>query len=151
MNSLARIVILTRPAEAVTAAASVAAAAALTCALACGASRPAPEAAGPTAAAAEVESLRTRFAEAYFAIACMANQGRDPETSFTPLRKPLDYLEGLEAEKSPKLARVSDILMQHGFAAIQDFRVVEARLRADPKWWTDRIDAPFVDELKKCP
>ncbi|MBM4395649.1 MAG: hypothetical protein FJ087_08160 [Deltaproteobacteria bacterium] len=117
---------------------------------ACGGAQPAPQPVLRTAPAEDPDSIQARFERTYFKVACMANAGRDPETTIVPLRKPLDYLEGLTAEKSPKLARALEMLRREGFGGVADFRVVEARLRESPDWWNNRIDARFVDELKAC-
>ena len=104
-----------------------------------------------TAPAADANSLQSRFSRAYFAIACIANAGKDPEMTITPLRKPADYLEGLESTKSPKLPHALEILSREGFPTLEMFRGMETRLRGDHRWWQKEIDDPFIDQLKKCP
>jgi hypothetical protein len=111
-----------------------------------------PEVAGPPAAPppeASVLSLNARFERAYYKVACMANAGRDPEMTITPLRKPVEYLEGLAEKKDPKLNRAMRILLDEGFPSLDDFRAVEQRMRQDREFWA-RLESRFIDELKAC-
>ena len=116
---------------------------------ACGGAQPGPK---PVAVpVADANSVQARFARAYFAIACIANAGKDPEMTITPLRQPADYLEGLESSKSPRLARALEVLAREGFTTLEMFRGMETRLRGDLRWWEPEIDAKFIDQLKSCP
>ena len=125
----------------------------LLAALAAGACGGAQTESRPAAAAPAVDanSPQSRFARAYFAIGCIANAGKDPEMTITPLREPQDYLEGLESTKSPKLPHALEILAREGFTTLDMFRGMETRLRGDLRWWEREIDAQFIDQLKKCP
>ena len=118
--------------------------------LGCGGAKPAPESPAQVQQPEEGTSLHARFEQAYFEVACMANAGRDPELTITPLKKPLDYLEGLEAEKSPRLSRALSILANYGFMSTEHFRQVEMKLRSEPDWWNSHIDNQFIDRLKAC-
>lgn len=104
---------------------------------------PAPGAAPATSA------LEARFEAAYFRLGCMANPGKDPESSLSPLRKPADYLNSLVANKDPKLAKALEVLNANGFPTVSDFQQVELRLHGRVAYW-QTVDARFIDELKKC-
>jgi len=94
-------------------------------------------------------ALRDRFETAYFALACMANRGIDPLTTIVPLKKPIDYLDGLVERQDPQLEAVMRILQASGFSTIEGFKSLEARLRADREYW-NTVEQRFVDELLKC-
>lgn len=102
----------------------------------------------PKPVVVEEDTFETRFARAYFAIACIANAGKDPEMTITPLRRPLDYLES--AEKSGRAARALEILKSNGFTSIEAFREAELALKQRQTWWQSTIEARFIDELKAC-
>lgn len=97
----------------------------------------------------EEEGLRQRFEAAYFEIACMANKGVDPLMTYKPLKRPIDYLQGLAERNDPDLPAAMKVLQRHGFASVEVFKAVEMRLRADRTYW-NTVDARFVDELLKC-
>jgi hypothetical protein len=126
---------------------TILAACALTLLVSCGA----PEVQAPVARApAQDDSLEARFKRAYFAVACLANAGKDPEMTITPLRKPLDYLEGAGGTRIGRAGKAMDALAANGFPTVEAFRDVETRLRDRTAWWQSQIDARFVDELKAC-
>jgi hypothetical protein len=115
--------------------------------VACGA----PEVQAPVAGApARDDSIEARFKRAYFAVACLANAGKDPEMTITPLRKPLDYLDGAGAASQGRAGKAMEALAASGFPTVEAFRDVERRLRERTAWWSSQIDARFVDELKAC-
>jgi len=96
------------------------------------------------------DSVEARFARAYFEIGCLANAGKDPESTFTPLRNPCDYLEGLRDRGGAPLQRAVQVLQKNGFGGLEDFRALRLTLKARKDWWQDTIDARFIDELKRC-
>lgn len=96
------------------------------------------------------DTLRRQFEAAYFAIACIANHGKDPEMSITPMRRPSDYLAAVEGTGSPQESRVIRLLNDNGFPGIAAFRNLEIRLRGDRAYW-GTVEDRFIPELKRCP
>lgn len=96
------------------------------------------------------ETLRRQFETAYFAIACIANHGKNPEMSITPMRRPADYLVAIEGQGTPAETRVLAILSENGFLGIPMFRNLEVRLRTDRAYW-GTVEDRFVPELLRCP
>lgn len=95
------------------------------------------------------ETLRRQFEAAYFAIACIANHGKNPDTSITPMRRPADYLVAVEGQGTPAETRVLAILKENGFLGIPMFRNLEVRLRTDRAYW-GTVEDRLIPELRRC-
>ncbi len=100
--------------------------------------------------ASQEQTLRQQFETAYFAVACIANRGKNPTMSITPMRRPADYLASVEGTGTPVEARLVKLLSDNGFPGIQAFRKLETRLRGDLAYWST-IEQRFIPELERCP
>lgn len=96
------------------------------------------------------ETLRHQFERAYFAIACIANHGKNPTMSITPMRRPADYLAAIEGSRTQAETRIINLLAENGFPGIAAFRNLETRLRGDRAYWST-IEDRFIPELERCP
>jgi len=115
----------------------------------CASTPPQRAAPAPAPAPAEDQALKQRFERAYFAIGCLANRGVDPRMTIAPLRKPLDYLDGVVQRGGPELDATRRILDENGFASVDAFRTLGIHLRTDRSYWIG-LDDRFVDELLRC-